>query len=1055
MTASLPRDRDVSLREIAARAASFSERRALKFTIASAPTERRTLWQQAVAPVDADAFARRLHWDDIDDAAAGEMLADAAWHADQALPRWTTLLAALYDVPADGDSLASLRADPVIVAADPVAFEELHVRAIRYARHELAEHTAGAHARFSAAALLDFERALFKRIAALSQRALYAAFTEQRVSRPGNAIASLFSSGGGIPRAEYEAFVAGQLADGLMTFFQSHAVAGRLVAIAVNQWLGATTEVMTRFAADAPALGPALGIDAAGEIARVTCDSGDTHDEGRAVAILECASGQRVVYKPRALSLESLWCGLVDWYNGTSPARSLRAARILERDSYGWVEFIPRRSCATRDEAAAYYERSGATLALVYAVNGNDFHLENIIPHGADPVLIDHEALLTPSSVLDLNGHDESSDYLATVARLTSGTLARTGLLPMIREVGPSQAVVEIGGLMSTDSTGLQATMVHWKHVNTDLMKIGYQHVAPPTPGHTPMLDGSPMYAAEFADDIARGFDEAYRVIAAERGAVHALLDRALDAPVRVLCRHTSLYAYLLQRCLHPQFLRDGWRRSIELDVLARPMLGADKRPQAWAILAAEARSLDANDVPMFLTRADSRDLTLPTGDIIPRFFSASGVSEARRRLDSLSEADREAQLSFLRLAVASAAARGLEPFPVSPRTAAPATPTQWTATAMIDEARGIADALEQRAARSPAGMPIWMSMRYHARSGRYLVGAAGPGFFDGFGGVALAYAALAAMTGEATDEERAMKLLRILSNDALLGFQKKAVTKSVDMGIGSGMAGVAYVLAAAGELFADASLSAASTRVAHAMLAFVNRAPAGVDVYSGLSGSLLAALAVHRRTRDDALLTSAAACGKTLEAMVIREFGAVLDGKVPVDQSKLRSGVAHGASGMALAFNALARSENNDHWRGIAERLLELERQRAVAATGPSVDTWLGARGGITLNALISSSSATHDTDAPPAVTDTLARGTAGRIDRALCLAVRGDPRALATAREGAMTVVAASKQAGYELGWPSGVHPIGLCQGLAGIAYTLTRTIDPARIPSILICE
>ena len=50
-------------------------------------------------------------------------------------------------------------------------------------------------------------------------------------------------------------------------------------------------------------------------------------------------------------------------------------------------------SCASEEEIRRYYRRTGHLLCLVYALNGSDFHYENLIADGEHPVPIDLETI--------------------------------------------------------------------------------------------------------------------------------------------------------------------------------------------------------------------------------------------------------------------------------------------------------------------------------------------------------------------------------------------------------------------------------------------------------------------------------------------------------------------------------------------------------------------------------------------------------------------------------------------------------------------------------------
>ena len=92
-----------------------------------------------------------------------------------------------------------------------------------------------------------------------------------------------------------------------------------------------------------------------------------------------------------------------------------------------------------------------------------------------------------------------------------------------------------------------------------------------------------------------------YRILQRHRDTVLAPggpLDRMRHARIRFIFRHTSLYASLLERLQHPNYLRDGVARSVQMDVLTRPLLGLDSPPTLWPIVAAERAALEQLDVP-------------------------------------------------------------------------------------------------------------------------------------------------------------------------------------------------------------------------------------------------------------------------------------------------------------------------------------------------------------------------------------------------------------------------------------------------------------------------
>src|SRR5262249_14693 len=122
----------------------------------------------------------------------------------------------------------------------------------------------------------------------------------------------------------------------------------------------------------------------------------DLHRCGRSVHILRFSSGFQLVYKPKPLAVDMHFQQLLPWLNGHGDPPPFRILKVLERGSYGWVEFVAVQGCASAAEVRRFYERQGGYLALLYALEAIDFHSENLVAAGEGPVLLDLEALFHP-----------------------------------------------------------------------------------------------------------------------------------------------------------------------------------------------------------------------------------------------------------------------------------------------------------------------------------------------------------------------------------------------------------------------------------------------------------------------------------------------------------------------------------------------------------------------------------------------------------------------------------------------------------------------------------
>lgn len=189
----------------------------------------------------------------------------------------------------------------------------------------------------------------------------------------------------------------------LLELFKKFPVLAKLWAQLISQWSDNTKELLVRFRTDRHAVSRAFFFSGqpVGKIIDIRCGLSDPHTGGRSVILLKFASGS-LIYKPRSGNGEWQWGKLIHWLNAHSFRPQLKAARVLRRKRYCWMEWIPSISC---ENAAAnrFYRRLGGMIALAYLVRAVDCHRDNLIVSGEYPVLIDAETLWHVSNTRKTN----------------------------------------------------------------------------------------------------------------------------------------------------------------------------------------------------------------------------------------------------------------------------------------------------------------------------------------------------------------------------------------------------------------------------------------------------------------------------------------------------------------------------------------------------------------------------------------------------------------------------------------------------------------------------
>jgi type 2 lantibiotic biosynthesis protein LanM len=1050
-------------------------------------TSRVAAWCAVVSNGDQRGFERRLSWDGLTVDMAARALAPSRTALDSTIvPTWARILADAYVTAHDHDAGEALGQDRACRADIPLPFERLLLPLVALGRKRVARRAASTHELASDRAHASLERTLLTRLATICARALYADFSVYRACRGQASFAAVFGAG----CALFDAFTAEMLEGGMIGFFEQYPVAARICCTVTELWVDTVAELLRRLDHDLTDLQRTFnGGEPLGVVESIRASLSDPHEGGRGVMMLRWANGCTVAYKPRSIGLESCFAGLVRWTNARDSGFDLHTLTVVARPGYGWIEFAAHAPCETPHGAARYFERCGMLLCLTYLLNGSDFHYENLIAVGEQPVLIDMETLLghrfeLSERVADqaLAGHDARRRSMESVLNVR--------LLPLLKI--ENRAALEVGGLGGpgdAGGAGQQVTRVnYWKNVNTDAMKLENVDLPmPPGGDNLPVLNGARVEAHAHVDAIVAGFERTYRVLLAHRSEL-----TADDGPlvafrrqrVRFILRNTSLYASALERCLHPRFLRDGADRGIQLDALSRVLLTLDTRPAAWPIIEAEQRALEQMDIPLFAATADSTSLTLPTGVTVPHCFRTSAYDEVLVRVGRLSRADLRAQRDLIRGSFRANAARDV----AAPSAAGSGRSDCKDGSGALDgcidsgpvsvAARSIEAACRaatamRRTSLGSESEPSWLGVSYLAEARRYMLGPMSSNLFDGYAGVALFLAALERVTADGKFRQLALSAAAPLRRRLDELAQSVRMRRSVDVGAATGLGSLVYALVRIGEFLGEPDLLRDAARIGALISPASVLVDDSLDVVSGSAGGILGLLALHAAAPNCGALDLALAMGERL-----------LDRRATDPDTGRRAfltwrghaefGFAHGHAGISYALARLAHASANSALRDAAAETAETERlvlgeRLAAAEAFECRAAWGRGATGIGLARLgsldvLDTPETRAEIHAALEITrrcllhgpDSLGCGVAGRVDFLISAAARlGRAELLDDALRAAGSVLErAGTGARFDTGWNEpDAWQVGLFHGAPGVCYSLLRAGHPGALPSLLL--
>lgn len=863
----------------------------------------------------------------------------------------------------------------------------------------------------------------------------------------------------------------------LAALLDEYAVLGRTLATLADQAVEAYAEFLGRFAHDRAALVERLLDGEPGTLVEVAMGGGDSHERGRSVAVLRFASGARLVYKPRPLALHQHVNDILAWYSQRLPDAALRRVRVLSADGYGWTEFVPVAECADPGEARGYFRRQGALLALLYVLAAVDFHYENVIACGADPVVVDLESVFHGDLPVTTGAAFTDGDPAMAALR---DSVSRTGLLPAVL-YGPDGGVLDVGGMGGDKGGVLPFKSVTFDAAGTDEMRLVRDYREFPGSQNRPTLAGRDLDVREFAAELLAGFRAGYRALAAHRDQLAGLIERCAADETRCIVRATRNYMLILTESSHPDVGRDALDRERVFGLL---WAASVSDPARLRLVGAELTDLWHGDVPLFRTRAGSTDLYRVDGGRIAEVLPESGLARARRVLDRLGEADLAEQEWVIEATLATRAETGHGTPSRSARTAVdPAASVQERALA---HARAIGDRLADSAYRRGDRVG-WLGMDL-VQDTQWTVTQLRADLYNGYPGVAVFLAGLAHLTGRQRYAELARAALRPLP--AQVEHVRPLLDRDGDvrgvLGPYSGPTGVAYALASAARLLDDAELAAPVPGILDWVTGLVERDET-LDIIGGAAGCLaLAESLLDAGVGGTVAARLAAACAARLIDTSVPVEGGI--GWYTMDSGAPLVGFSHGAAGIGWALLRYAARTGDAAARAAGRAALAYERtlfrpeldnwpdlrqlpdrpwaRRSEPVEVAHMHAWChGAPGiGLARAALPAGErDIDTDTDLARAVRSTAVFGHFG--NHSIChgdlgnlelfsVAARAGVTSAAGHRESlAAAVLAHLDRVGPRCGTPSSVPTPGLMTGLSGIGHGLLRLAAPDRIAPVLL--
>lgn len=330
-----------------------------------------------------------------------------------------------------------------------------------------------------------------------------------------------------------------------------------------------------------------------GRLCELQFYAGDAHNGGRSVVVVRGGNGS-VVYKPRPLDTDAVLSTALGWMGGKI-GLGLEHVALLQRPEYGWTAFIAGAECVDETEVGLCYERCGVLLALMFVLGGADIHHENIICRGAQPYIIDAEALLNGP----LNG---PTPFARGMQRTRLETLFNMSYLPAVTVQGDSK--IDISGMGYRAGQELEFKDAIMNDGRDDLAAKLVTTPSKPF-SNIPYLRGEAQDIEPYLGHFTRGFRRALETVMTHRAEflnAPDLLPSFAAARFRYIARPTAHYGKVLRQSMHPHACATPEKRNNVIAALAPQNYWCDR--VCVDILASEYLALRRGDIPLFNGRA-------------------------------------------------------------------------------------------------------------------------------------------------------------------------------------------------------------------------------------------------------------------------------------------------------------------------------------------------------------------------------------------------------------------------------------------------------------------
>ncbi|MEC3875861.1 type 2 lanthipeptide synthetase LanM [Chryseobacterium salviniae] len=424
----------------------------------------------------------------------------------------------------------------------------------------------------------------------------------------------------------------------LLSLPVKYPVLDKMLTVMAENYALHVANIFSNFHKDIDLISETFSIANDAAIIDIDTSLGDGHG-GESTALITLSGGFKLIYKPRSLDTSVSYNLFIDWVNAKLDVK-LKTLKCINLKKYGWLEFVPYVPVDSDEELKEYYYKAGILLAVTFLLGSKDYHSENLIAAGKDPVIIDHETIIQP--VLKNQPSIRTWDEAHKIPEFS----VLESMLIVNQDTGATLQCAGYGVAGNVETMDMEMKIIHPNTIDSKretrfvFRKLIKQNI--------PVYNGKNIFVTHYKASFLKGFSAAYDLF---MNAKEELLSPG--SPVnyfssqktRYIWRPTFVYFRILKYMRGAAFMASFEAYHSKLYELMSKAYQKEGFKNLQFILDSEMAQMLKGDIPFF--NLNSSDSHLQEGEIV-EIFKYNCVENIRQRIHILSEKHKDEQTGYI-----------------------------------------------------------------------------------------------------------------------------------------------------------------------------------------------------------------------------------------------------------------------------------------------------------------------------------------------------------------------------------------------------------------------